>query len=98
MSVPLTTVVGPSEDPSAAYPATGDKGFTARPLFFVRGGDINSRTLYNAGFTGRYWSSTVQSGTGARSLNFNSGGSYPQDGSNRVNGFSLRWLDPALDQ
>ena len=75
-----------------AYPNTEDKGFVYSPLFFVRGGAINSRTLYLAGYYGYYWSSTVQSDTYARYLYFNSGGSNTQGNNYRYFGFSLRCL------
>ena len=74
----------------ALYPATGDKGFTARPLFFVRGGSINNRNLNNAGRTGNYLSSTVQSSTSIYNLNFNSGGSDTRASNYRYLGFFLR--------
>ncbi|MBR2658782.1 hypothetical protein IKD57_02715 [Candidatus Saccharibacteria bacterium] len=48
--------------------------------------------MNNAGYNGNYWSSTVQSDTNARNLNFNSGGSNTQNNNNRNNGFSLRCL------
>ena len=72
------------------YPNTEDKGFVYSPLFFVRGGDIISRTLYRAGYAGYYWSSTVQSDTDARGLSFSSGGSITQGSNDRNYGFSLR--------
>ncbi|MBR3332085.1 hypothetical protein IKG28_00395 [Candidatus Saccharibacteria bacterium] len=72
------------------YPNTEDKGFVYSPLFFVRGGRINNSTLGYAGYYGGYWSSTVQSDTGARYLRFLSGGSDPQYNSNRLTGFPLR--------
>ncbi|MBR3332199.1 hypothetical protein IKG28_01030 [Candidatus Saccharibacteria bacterium] len=95
--LPTTTAVGTAVGPSVAwswqfYPNTEDKGFVYSSLFFVRGGRIYSRTLYYAGYNGGYCSSTVQSGTLARSLDFGSGGSNPQNSNNRSYGFSLRCL------
>ena len=89
-SILPTAAIGTSEGPSAGYPATGDKGFTARPLFFVRGGHIYSGTLRHAGYYGYYWSNTVQSDTDARYLDFYSGGIYTQNYSNQAIVFSLR--------
>ena len=42
------------------------------------------------GSLGIYWSSTLYSSTNGRFLDFNSGGVYPQNGSNRCYGFSVR--------
>ncbi|MBR2658298.1 hypothetical protein IKD57_00130, partial [Candidatus Saccharibacteria bacterium] len=75
-----------------AYPNTEDKGFVYSPLFFVRGGYIDYRTLCYAGYYGYYWSSTMQSGTNARFLLFYSGGSGTQNNRSRSLGFSLRCL------
>ncbi|MBR2658612.1 hypothetical protein IKD57_01800, partial [Candidatus Saccharibacteria bacterium] len=63
------------------------------PLFFVRGGLIATFTLDSAGYIGRYWSSTMQPGTGARAVGFDSSSISPQRASNRYIGFSLRCLD-----
>ncbi|MBR3332654.1 hypothetical protein IKG28_03445, partial [Candidatus Saccharibacteria bacterium] len=70
-SILPAAAIGTTVGPSAAwswqlYPNTEDKGFVYSPLFFVRGGDINGRTLKYAGYNGTYWSSTVQSVTNAR--------------------------------
>ena len=72
------------------YPNTEDKGFVYSPLFFVRGGYIDGRTLGGAGYNGNYWSNTVQSATIARRSNFTSGGSNTQNNSYRLLGLSLR--------
>ena len=50
--------------------ATGDKGFTARPLFFVRGGNLTVNLSYvgilqYTGDFGRYWAGTNKSKTNA---------------------------------
>ena len=47
-----------------------DKALTAAPLWFVRGGAVYSRSLYDSGFSGRYWSSTVYSSDCAYDLYF----------------------------
>ena len=96
-SILPTAAIGTAAGPSAAwswqfYPNTEDKGFVYSPLFFVRGGDIGTRTLYYAGHDGFYWSSTVESNTNARYLRFDSGSSTTQRNDHRDYGFSLRCL------
>ena len=90
--LPTTTAVGTAVGPSAGYPATGDNGFTARPLFFVRGGYVSIR-LYDIGYGGSYLSSTVRSDTNIRIMAFSYEGVDALFlGSVRRNGYSLRWL------
>ena len=72
----------------ALYPATGDNGFTARPLFFVRGG-IVSVTLYHSGSGGNYLSNTVASGNSVWALKVGSS-NVGMEGASRFYGRSLR--------
>ena len=88
-TVAIDTTIGPS----ATYLATGDKGFTARPLFFVRGGDIYDCALEGAGNSGHYWSGTVRSDNTTRLSLLNSGGLYTQYYINKYYGLSLRYVD-----
>lgn len=67
---------------------TGDE--LIKSLGFVRSGSVNSGSLYNAGYSANYWSSTVESSSNARSLYFVSTFVYPANNSNRSNGFSVR--------
>ena len=76
----------------ALYPATGDKGFTARPLFFVRGGYTHESiyALSGAGHLGVYWSSATRSAIDAYDLRFHSGNPNTQNYDYRFYGLSLR--------
>ena len=61
------------------------------PLFFARGGNVNSGSLNNQGSNGNYWSSRANSDTNnAYNLNFNSSNVNPSNNNNRNNGFSVR--------
>ena len=53
--------------------------------YYWQGGNLNYR-----GTNGYFWSSTVYDATYARHLNFNSTYVGPQNGSNKVNGFTVR--------
>ena len=69
-----------------------DSVILANPLFFVRGGLVNSGSLgYSADF-GRYWSSTASSATSAGYLYFYSGYVVPSYYNSRYSGFSVRCL------
>ena len=59
-------------------------------LRFSRAENVNSDALNNAGNNGNYWSSTVNSATNARNLNFNSTNVNPTNTNNRYNGFTVR--------
>ena len=59
-------------------------------MFFSCSGLGSGRSWSYRGSRGYYWSSTWLSARYARSLSFLSGGVYPQNGSNRYNGFALR--------
>jgi uncharacterized protein (TIGR02145 family) len=51
--------------------------------------------LNNQSSNGYYWSSTVNSGTNARNLNFNSSNVNPgNNNTNKNNGFAVRCLAP----
>ena len=93
-SILPTAAIGTSEGPSAGYPATGDKGFTARPLFFVRGGYIYykiEQTLTEAGHIGLYYSNTIRAADHAYYLGLSifKGPSNNSSGT-RANGHFLR--------
>ena len=68
--------------------------FTSRingnSIFFPASGYYNGTSLYNRGSLGYYWSSSYISETNAYSLNFDSGGVYPANYSNRRYGFTAR--------
>ncbi len=71
----------------------GSTALVSAPLYFVRGGYVDSGSLRNAGYYGFYWSSTAYSSTSvAYDLYFGSGGVYPSYNSNRYRGFSVRCL------
>ena len=59
-------------------------------LFFPAAGLYNGTSLYFRGSNGFYWSSTYNSATSARLLDFNSSSVYPQYIDNRRYGFSVR--------
>lgn len=67
---------------------TGDK--LVESLGFVRAGYVLSGSLNNAGNYGYYWSSTVESSSGARYLNFSSTYVNPANSNVRYSGFSVR--------
>ena len=75
----------------ALYPTTGDKGFTARPLFFVRGGYSVSQSLRNNGYRGFYSSSTNSSKMDIIYLLFQNG-YIVNDNNNKMRGYSLRYV------
>jgi uncharacterized protein (TIGR02145 family) len=62
--------------PALFLPAAGGRGF-------------NTGALFDRGYYGYYWSSTVSGSVNAWDLNFDSGGAY-MDNFNRTHGFSLR--------
>lgn len=59
-------------------------------LFFPAAGYSLSDSRSNGGDNGYYWSSTWDSSDSAYRLTLNSSNVYPQSGSNRYNGFSVR--------
>lgn len=59
-------------------------------LFFPAAGNYGGTSLNGRGSDGDYWSSTYNSATNARCLNFNSSGANPQYNGNRRLGFSMR--------
>lgn len=59
-------------------------------IFFSCSGYGDGSSWYYRGSYGYYWSSTFNSGRGARDLSFLSGGVYPQYGSFRYYGFAVR--------
>jgi len=57
----------------------------------VRAGDVaNSGNLLNVGTLGYYWSSTVNSATGARNLYFSAPDVYPTNNLNKTFGLAVR--------
>ncbi|MBQ6320710.1 hypothetical protein IJI17_00580 [Candidatus Saccharibacteria bacterium] len=46
--------------------------------------------LNNRGSNGNFWSSTANSTTNARNLNFNASNINPQNNNNKVNGLTVR--------
>ena len=69
-----------------------DSALLSNPLFFVRGGYVYSGSLNYSAYVGYYWSSAVDSATGADVFNFGSGGVYSSDFVYRSYGFSVRCL------
>lgn len=67
---------------------------TGNRLFFSCSGYGVGRSWYGRGSSGLFWSSPWSSARYARHLFFNSGGVYPQYGSNRYYGFALRPVYP----
>ena len=59
-------------------------------IFFPAAGDYDGATLRNRGSLGRYWSASRDSVSSGYYLLFNSGAVYPQNGSGRRYGFSVR--------
>lgn len=64
--------------------------------FFPCSGNGNGQSWNNRGSNGNYWSSSLNSATNGRNLNFNSGGVNPQNNNNRFNGFSVRPVQHSL--
>jgi len=62
----------------------------SRLLFFACSGYGNGQSWHYRGARGYYWSRSLYSQTGGRGLNFDSGGVYPQDSSDRFYGFARR--------
>ena len=68
-----------------------DTQFIANPLYFVRGGKVESSTsLSFAGHTGYYWSSTVNDSYQAYSLDFHYTTVSPRVNHGRADGYSIR--------
>ena len=63
---------------------------TGAGAFFPCSGNGNGQSWNNRGTNGNYWSSSLNSATNGRNLNFNSGGVNPQNNNNRYNGFAVR--------
>jgi uncharacterized protein (TIGR02145 family) len=59
-------------------------------VFFPASGYYGGTTLSDRGSNGNYWSSTYNSETNARNLNFNSSEVNPTNNNNRRNGFTVR--------
>ena len=66
------------------------QGSDRKGLFFPCSGNGNGTSWNNRGSNGNYWSSSLNSATNGRNLNFNSGGVNPQNNNNRFNGFTGR--------
>ena len=69
---------------------------TVATLFFPCSGNGNGSSWNNRGSNGNYWSSSLNSQTNGRNLNFNSGGVNPQNNNNRFNGFAVRPVQQSL--
>ena len=67
-----------------------------REAFFPCSGNGNGTSWNNRGSNGNYWSSSLNSATNGRNLNFNSGGVNPQNNNNRFNGFAVRAVQHTL--
>ena len=67
-----------------------------RKIFFACSGNGNGTSWNNRGSNGNYWSSSLNSATNGRNLNFNSGGVNPQNNNNRFNGFAVRAVQHTL--
>jgi len=57
---------------------------------FPCSGNGNGTSWNNRGSNGNYWSSSLNSQTNGRNLNFNGGGVNPQNNNNRFYGFAVR--------
>ena len=77
---------------SVGYKDGGFNKLRANPYYFVRSGDINSGTIDRSGINGRYWSSTVNSGSYAYYLNFGSSNLWPANNYYKLSGRSIRCL------
>ena len=67
-----------------------------RKGFFACSGNGNGTSWNNRGSNGNYWSSSLNSATNGRNLNFNSGGVNPQNNNNRFNGFAVRAVQHSI--
>ncbi len=67
-----------------------DQGLFNSPLYFSRAGYVNSGSLYDSGYGGHVWSSSVFSSSYAYDLYFRSGYVRPQGSYDRGLGFSVR--------
>jgi uncharacterized protein (TIGR02145 family) len=65
-------------------------------LFFPAAGYYNGQSLVNRGVNGSNWSSTYDSESNARILDFNRSNVYPQRSDSRRYGFSIRAVMPPL--
>ncbi len=72
--------------------ADGSTKLQSAPLNFVYGGNVVNSSLNNAGFFGRYWSSTAGSSANAYLLLFDSSYVSPSDAYNRYRGSSVRYV------
>ena len=71
----------------------GSTALVSAPLYFVRSGYVYSGSLWDAGYSGDYWSSTAGSNTSlAYELYFYSGGVTPSGNTGRYGGQSVRCL------
>ena len=67
-----------------------------RKASFPCSGNGNGSSWNNRGGNGNYWSSSLNSATNGRNLNFNSGGVNPQNNNNRFNGFAGRAVQHSI--
>ena len=74
------------------YQNGGFNKIRTAPLWLARSGDVGGGSLSNAGSSGKYWSSTVSSSSGANYLYFDSGNVIPTNSSSRGYGYSVRCM------
>jgi hypothetical protein len=79
-----------------ATPSGCRKRRRPKSLFFPCSGNGNGSSWNNRGSNGNYWSSSLNSATNGRNLNFNSGGVNPQNTNNRFNGFAGRAVQHSI--
>ena len=72
--------------------SAGATALTKSPLYFIPAGYVASGSLYDAGYSGSYWSSTARSSGSAYSLRFGSSDVYPSYNGSRYSGRSVRCL------
>ena len=79
---------------ATSYATDGFTNIRTAPLFFVRGGDVRGSSLANAASYGNYWSSSVNSASGAYYVKFYRSNLYSANYNlgNRGYGFSVRCL------
>ena len=74
------------------YLEGGFNAIRSNPLWLARSGSVDDGSLYDTGYYGRYWSSTVSSSSSAYQLYFNSGNVAPAVYGVRLYGHSVRCI------
>lgn len=92
--LPTSTSSGEFQALMTTYGMTDStiNALSERPLYFVRGGSVNTGDIVNVGNNGYYWSSTSTSETAAYYLRFSSGHLRPSNYHNQYYGRSVRCL------